>query len=104
MDYEVVITSKAQTYFEGFLSYLAVYLSNPYAAKRLLDDFSLTKEALSISAGSLALCENPKLSALGYRKIRFRHHRLSMLYRLLKNTAVVDAIFHDLQDYENKIN
>lgn len=55
-------------------------------------------------AGSLKFCDNPKLKALGYRRINFLSHRYFMLYRIESDTVYVDNIFHELQDYENKMN
>ena len=74
------------------------------AARNLLNDFEATKTSLSNVAGSLKLCDNPKLRALGYRRINFLSHRYFMLYRIENDTVYVDNIFHELQDYENKMN
>ena len=52
-------------------------------------------------AGSLKLCDDPKLRALGYRTIHFKHHKYFMLYRIEDGKAYVDGIYHDSQDYEN---
>ena len=35
-----------------------------------------------------------------YRKIRLRRHDYYLLYRLDGNTAIVDRMFHDLQDLD----
>ena len=32
-----------------------------------------------------------------------QHHRYFMLFRLVNNLAIVDNIFHELQDYESFI-
>ena len=103
MDYKVVITSDAEEDLDKFISYLLFEKRNPQAAANVLNDFEETKLSLSRSAGSLKLCDNPRLQALGYRKIHFLSHRYFVLYRLNGNTAIVDNIFHELQDYENKI-
>ena len=55
-------------------------------------------------AGNLKLCDNLKLRKLGYRRINFLSHRYFMLYRIENDTVYVDNIFHELQDYENKMN
>ena len=68
---------------------------NPQAATSLLNDFENTKKKLEDVAGSLQLCRNKKLRDLGYRRINFAGHKYFMVY--------IDGIFHDLQDYENKI-
>ena len=61
----------------------------------MLNDFEVTKQSLSRTAGSLKLCDNPKLKALGYRRMNFLSHRYFMLYRLEGMVAIVDNIFHE---------
>lgn len=47
--------------------------------------------------------DNVFLRAKGYRTIHFRKHRYLMVYSLQGNTAYVEGIYHDLQDYENAL-
>ena len=103
MEYKIVITSDAEADLEGFIRYLLFEKRSEQAATNLLNDFEVTKRSLSRTAGSLKLCDNPKLKALGYRRINFLSHRYFMLYRIVDNVVFIDNIFHDLQDYENKI-
>ena len=103
MEYRVVITSDAEEDLEGFIRYLLFEKRNEQAAANVLNDFEVTKQSLSRTAGSLKLCDNPKLKALGYRRMNFLSHRYFMLYRLEGMVAIVDNIFHELQDYENKM-
>lgn len=103
MDYKVVITSDAEEDLDGFIRYLLFEKQNEQAASHLLDDFEATKQSLSRVAGSLKLCDNPKLKEFGYRRINFLSLRYFMLYRIEDNLAIVDNIFHELQDYENKM-
>lgn len=103
MDYKVVITSDAEADLNGFIRYLLYEKQNVQAAANVLDDFEATKNSLSKVAGSLKLCENPKLKELGYRRMNFLSHRYFMLYRIVKGVAVVDNFFHELQDYENRM-
>lgn len=37
----------------------------------------------------------------GYRIIHFLHHRYLMLYRAEGQSVYVDAVYHQLQNYEN---
>ncbi len=103
MEYKVVITSDAEADLDGFLRYLLLEKKSDQAASNVLNDFEATKISLSKVAGSLKLCDNPRLRELGYRRMNFLSHRYFMLFRLKGNTAIVDNIFHELQDYENKI-
>ena len=103
MDYKVVVTIDAEEDLDNFIKYLLYEKKSTQAAKNVLDDFEATKESLKHVAGSLKLCDNPRLNQLGYRRINFLNHRYFMLYRIVDNVAFIDNIFHDLQDYENKI-
>lgn len=103
MDYKVNLMQSAEEDLDRFVAYLLLEKKSEQAAKNLLDDFQKTIESLSYVAGSLKLCENPKLSKLGYRRINFLAHRYFMLYRLEENMVFIDSIFHELQDYENKM-
>ena len=103
MEYKVVITLDAEEDLDRFIRYLLFAKRNPQAATNVLNDFDETQQSLASIAGNLQPCDNPHLHALGYRKIHFQRHRYFMLYRIEDNLAIVDNIFHDLQDYENKI-
>lgn len=103
MDYRVVVTKDAEEDLDQFIKYLIFEKENMEAAQNVLDDYDATIQTLKIVAGSLKLCENPRLRQLEYRRINFLNHRYFMLYRIVDNLVFIDNIFHDLQDYENKI-
>ena len=101
MAYRVVITPPAKRQLEMYISYTLSEFKNVQAARAIRDDARKTKARLSAVAGSLALCENSTLSRNGYRKIMFNKHRFFMVYRIDGNKAIVDAMYHELQDYES---
>ncbi len=103
MDYKVVITIDAENDLDQFINYLIYEKKSLQSANNLLDDFDSIIESLTHIAGSLKLCDNPRLRKLGYRRINFLKHRYFMLYRIVDNLVIVDNIFHELQDYENRI-
>ncbi len=103
MVYKVVISVNAELDLEKHLQYLIYDKRNDQAAKNVLIDFEETKENLSRVAGSLKLCDNPKLKKLGYKRINYLHHNYFMLFRVVEDKAIVDNIFHFLEDYEDKI-
>ncbi|MCD8241377.1 MAG: type II toxin-antitoxin system RelE/ParE family toxin [Lachnospiraceae bacterium] len=103
MGYNVTVTEDAENELNNYIQYLLFEKKSEQAAGSLLDDFEETVRVLSDVAGSLKLCENPRLKEQGYKRMNFLRHRYFMLFRLERNDAVVDAIFHELQDYENKI-
>ena len=103
MDYKVVVTRDAEADLDRFIKYLIFEKESVKAAENVLDDYDATIESLRHVAGSLKLCDNSRLRQLKYRRINFLNHRYFMLYRIEDNVVFVDSIFHELQDYENKM-
>ena len=104
MDYKIVMSKGAEEDIDRFVTYLLFEKKSEQAARNLINDFEATKINLTNVAESLKLCDNPKLRELGYHRINFLSHRYFMLYRIENDTVYVDTIFHELQDYENKLN
>lgn len=84
-----------------YIDYIQYTLLNEQAARNVWLDALETQNQLSKIAGSLKFCSHPQLKKNGYRAIKFLRHRYVMLYRTDGSTAYVDAIYHQLQDYEN---
>ena len=103
MAYKVVITKDAEKDLDEFVKYLLFEKRNEQAARNVLNDYDATIVSLKIVAGSLKLCDNPRLRKYEYRRINFLHHRYFMMYRIVENVVYIDNIFHELQDYENKM-
>lgn len=103
MDYKVIITEDAELDMDNFVHYLLFEKKNEQAACNLVDDFEAAIMILTHAAESLKMCENQRLRDLGYRRFNFKSHRYFMLYRVEDNTVYVDNVFHELQDYENKM-
>ena len=101
MNYNVFITEEAESDLDRFLSYLVFEKKSRRSAENVLNDFDDTIQCLSIVAGSIKLCDNPRLKDLGYRRMNFLSHRYFLLYRIENDRVIVDRIFHALQDYEN---
>ena len=99
--FKVIISPKAYEQLEKYVSYIQNTLFNDVAAKRVWEDAIDTADHLASVAGSLAPCRHPKLKKLGYHSIFFLRHSYVMLYRIDGNIAYVEAIYHQLQDYEN---
>ncbi len=103
MGYRIVVTSDAEEDLNRFIDYLLLEKKSEQAAKNVLDDFEATKESLKYVADSLKLCDNPRLKELGYRRVNFLSHRYFMMYRIVGQMVFIDNIFHQLQDYEDKM-
>lgn len=104
MDYRVVVTKDAEEDLDRFIKYLIFEKESIQAAQNVLNDYDATIDSLKYVAGSLKLCDNPRLRELEYHRINFLNHRYFMLYRIVDDIVIVDNIFHELQDYENNMN
>ena len=100
MGFKVVLTSQAQLDFRNIIYYLIHELKNEQATISVTNDMENTIERLSYMASGLKLCD-PRLRDLGYRTIHFKRHNYFMLYRIQDDMVYVDAIYHNLQNYEN---
>lgn len=98
---KVIITRKAQKQLAAFVGYIIRAFQNKQAAKLLIEDSKLTKKRLLDVAESLPLCKDSELAALGYKTIHFKSHRYLFVFEIRGSTAFVEAVYHELQDYEN---
>ncbi|MCM1156068.1 MAG: type II toxin-antitoxin system RelE/ParE family toxin [Ruminococcus flavefaciens] len=99
--FNVIISPKALSQLNNYIDYLQHTLLNDQAAYSIWQDALETQKQLSKTAKSLKLCSHPQLKEKGYHIINFTQHRYLMLYRVEGATVYVDAIYHQLQDYEN---
>lgn len=67
MGYEVVVTRDAEEDLERFVKYLIIEKESMQAAENVLNDYDATIESLKYVAGSLKLCNNPRLRQLEYQ-------------------------------------
>ncbi len=101
MAYKVIITPPAQRKLDNYVFYTLSTLKNEDAAKSILDDAENTKRILADIANMNALCDDEVLKKYGYRKQYFQKHRYLMIYRICDDMAVVEGMYHELQDYES---
>lgn len=98
---DVIITERAYQMFDEYVNYLVYDKMNSQAAKHLVDDFEETQAELYHVAESLNYCRDEDLQAYGYRIIFFMHMNYLFIYRVEDNKAIIDAMYHQSQDYEN---
>ena len=63
-----MMTIDAEEDLDRFIRYLLFEKQNSQAASNVLNDFEATKKTLSNVAGSLKLCDNPRLMRSGTGK------------------------------------
>lgn len=99
--FEVIIAPRALEQLESYIDYIQYTLLNPIAAQSVWKDALESERELLRVADSLRYCDNPRLRELGYRLFSFKRHRYVMLYRVEGKKVFVDAVYHQMQDYEN---
>lgn len=101
--YKIEYTEYGRLTIERCAQYLADEVGadgSVQAARHFVREIMEACERLAMSAESYALLENSQLREKGLRKIHFRKMRYKMIYHVIESTVFIDAIFHDLQDYE----
>ena len=101
VSFNVIISPKALLQISEYVDYIQYTLLNTQAAKSVWADALDTTTRLESIAGSMEPCKHPKLKEHGYYAILFSAHRYVMLYRIEDKTVYVDAVYHELQDYQN---
>ena len=97
----VSITKFAQEQFRSYVEYILRQFKSKQAAAAVRDDAKATKKKLLDVAESLKYCDDPVLKELGYRTIHFDKHDYFFVYSVIGSVANIEAVYHDLQDYEN---
>ena len=99
--WKVFATDDVEEDLSEFVQSLLFEKMSEQAAEAVLEDYDETLDELERVAGSLKLVDNPRLAKLGYRRTNFKRHRYYFLYRIAGDTAIVDAMYHELQDPDN---
>ena len=99
--WKVLATDDVEEDLSEFVQYLLFEKMSKQAADAVLEDYDETLDELERVAGSLKLVDNPRLAKLGYRRINFKRHGYYFLYRIEDDTAIADAMYHELQDPNN---
>ena len=103
MAYKVIFTENALEDMDSIVEYLLFHLRNKQAACHFIDSIENGKFVLSNSAESFQLCLIPRLQSKGYRRLNLDKTQYFLLYRTENSIVFVDGIYHQFQDYENKI-
>lgn len=103
MAFSLIISERATGHIENIVSYAAVNLQNPGAAKAILVDIEKAYEKLEYMAESPALCQDLYLAQKGYRKIMLDNHEYVILYTVDNQEVRIAGVFHRLENYVSKI-
>ncbi len=104
MDYEVIITKRAEESLNAIIDYFSITIMNAFARKKFYKDFISTLDFLKDSPRVMQLSKNPKLNKMGYRMIKLSKYKYLVLYTIDENIVYIQDIIHQSQNYEVKQN
>ena len=102
-EYKAVITKQAQANLRGKLAYILDRLKNPQAVQSVYNDYKLTRIALEEAADTIREPDSMELKRRDLKRINFRTHNYFMLFRIRNDRVEITNIFHDSEDFENKL-
>ncbi len=98
--FRIHITPNARHLLNRYIDYIQYTLLDEQGADAVLLDALETIDILEMVADSITYCESKELRNLGYHKILFQRHKYVMIYKIVEDVVSIDAIYHQLQDYE----
>ncbi|MBQ6133787.1 MAG: type II toxin-antitoxin system RelE/ParE family toxin [Lachnospiraceae bacterium] len=102
--HKVTVVPEAKEKMREYLSYLLFVLQSEQAYDAVKKDYHDTIDELSKVAGAHQEPPEPELAERGLKRMHFLRHNYVMLYEMDGDEAVVDYIFHESEDYKNKLN
>lgn len=103
MAYKVQISRDANADIDSVLSYLAVKLSNPDAARHLADELDHIYDQLSDHPRLFEQARDPMLCRRGYRKVVVGNYVLLYLIDDDRQLVTIVRLFYGRRDYPNYI-
>lgn len=101
--YKVIEAPRAKKDVKRYVGYLIKVKRSKQAAQSVFDDYMATKKRLAEIAGTIKDPENEKLKQRRLKRINFEKHNYFFLFRIVGDTVEIAAMFHGLEDYENKL-
>lgn len=103
MAYKVMETELALQDLDHILAYIALTLCNPSAAASFADEVEKCYSILEKMPLTAALCREPRLRALGYRKAVIKNYVMVYKVDKAKKTVIILRFFYGRQNYETLI-
>lgn len=100
-----MITDRAADLLDGAGEHLFMKFENPPAAIHLIDSVEAIYSRLEENPMQFPLCEDFLLKRREYRKAALTEISYVLIYRVEEETKTVYVIgiFHDLENYKNKV-
>lgn len=103
MDYELIISDRADELIDRLTSYLLNNLKNREAASHFLEELDAIYDRLIDNPYQFAGSPDRFLLLRGYREALFETMQYKVLYRIEDCRVLIVGVFHTLEDYRRKI-
>lgn len=103
MAYNLIITDRTDELIDENLNYLLNKFKNPQAATHLLDGISSIYDRLEDNPFQFPDSKDPYLMRRHYKEALIPEMDYRMVFRIADNDVYIVGLFHDLEDYVNKV-
>ena len=99
MDYELIISERADELTDRLVAYLLNNLNNPGAAAHFLDELESIYDRLTDNPFQIPDSPDEYLFIRGYREALFETMQYKVVYRIDNQRVLIVGVFHTLEDY-----
>ena len=103
MDYELIISERADELTDRLVVYLLKNLNNPGAAAHFLDELETIYDRLINNPYQFPDSPDEYLFLRGYREALFKTMHYKVIYRIENQQVLIVGVFHTLEDYRRKV-
>jgi plasmid stabilization system protein ParE len=103
MDYELIISERADELIDRLVAYLLNNLNNPGAAAHFLDELETIYDRLINNPYQFPDSPDEYLFLRGYREALFKTMHYKVIYRIENQQVLIVGVFHTLEDYRRKV-
>lgn len=103
MNYDLIITQRAQLMLDRLVDYLMFEIESIQAATHLLDEIAIVYQRLKENPFQFPRSKDWYLHQKQYREVVVSNMNYIVIFKVEKNTVSVLGIFHQLEQYEVKL-
>ena len=103
MDYELIVSERADELIDRLASYLLNNLKKPGAAAHFLDELESIYDRLTDNPFQFPDSPDEYLFIRGYREALFETMQYKVVYRIDNQRVLIVGVFHTLEDYRRKV-
>ena len=103
MDYELIVSERADELIDRLASYLLNNLKNPGAAAHFLDELESIYDRLTDNPFQFPDSPDEYLFIRGYREALIETMQYKVVYRIDNQRVLIVGGFHTLEDYRRKV-